>query len=201
MTVQIRSATAERVPAIAAMLGRAFRDDPIVRWPLLPTRDPAAQMVRYFSFLDEVLAPLGLLWEAGDAAGAAVWIPPGTRLEDVDAASRPRIHTVTDPEKHDALWDWIDSRIPPEPLWFLDHIGVEPSAQGHGIGSALVELGLERARRDGIDAFLETGTTGNVPYYERLGFRVVDEGDVPGGGPHVWFMRFGVERSRPRFPR
>jgi len=187
--VRIRVATSERVPAIAAMLGRAFRDDPIVRWPLLPTPDPAAQTARYFSFVDEVLAPLGVLWEAGNADGAAVWIPPGTHLAAVDAASRPGIHTLTDPEKHDALWDWIESRIPDEPLWFLDHIGIDPSAQGRGIGAALIELGLERARHDGVDAFLETATRENVPYYERLGFRVVEEIDAPGGGPHVWFMR------------
>jgi ribosomal protein S18 acetylase RimI-like enzyme len=190
MTVQIRPATAERVPAIAAMLGRAFRDDPIVRWPLLPTKNPAAQIARYFSFVDDVLAPLGMLWEAGEAAGAALWIPPGTRLEEFDAASRPGIHTLTDPGKHDALWSWIESRIPREPLWFLDHIGVDPSRQGRGIGSALVELGLERSRRDGVGAYLETATSENVPYYERMGFRVVEEADVPGGGPHVWFMRF-----------
>jgi len=190
MTVQIRPAAAERVPAIAAMLGRAFRDDPIVRWALLPAEDPAAQIAGYFRFVDEVLAPIGMLWEAGDAAGAAVWIPPGTRLEDVDEASTPGIHTLTDPERHDALWAWIESKIPREPLWFLDHIGVDPSQQGRGIGSALVEFGLERARREAVGAFLETGTSGNVPYYERMGFRVVEEGDAPDGGPHVWFMRF-----------
>jgi GNAT superfamily N-acetyltransferase len=190
MTVEVRSATSERVSAIAAMLGRAFRDDPILRWPLLPTDDTTAATARFFAFLDEVVAPLGMLWEAGEAGGAALWIPPGTRLEDLEEASRPGIHSVTAPGKYDALWEWIESRVPREPLWFLDHIGVDPAQQGTGIGSALIEFGLERARRDGVGVFLETGTKSNVAYYERFGFRLAEEADVPDGGPHVWFMRF-----------
>jgi predicted N-acetyltransferase YhbS len=58
------------------------------------------------------------------------------------------------------------------------------------VGAALIEFGLARARRDPAGVFLETGTPDNVPYYKRFGFRVVDDGDAPGGGPHMWFMRW-----------
>jgi len=54
----------------------------------------------------------------------------------------------------------------------------------------LVEFGLNLARADDAGAFLETGTPRNVPYYERFGFRIVDDTDAPDGGPHIWFMRF-----------
>ena len=46
------------------------------------------------------------------------------------------------------------------------------------------------AREMGEAAFLETGNPRNVAYYERFGFRTVDDGDAPGGGPHIWFMRW-----------
>ena len=39
-----------------------------------------------------------------------------------------------------------------------------------------------------MPAVLETAQPDNVALYEHFGFRVVLEGDVPGGGPHVWFM-------------
>ena len=61
---------------------------------------------------------------------------------------------------------------------------------GIGVGSALIEHGLAFARRDGTPAFLETGRPGNVPYYERRGFRTYLDEDAPNGGPHIWFMRF-----------
>jgi hypothetical protein len=41
----------------------------------------------------------------------------------------------------------------------------------------------------GVPAFLSTGTPRNVKIYGRSGFRVMDEADAPGGGPHIWFMR------------
>ena len=34
-------------------------------------------------------------------------------------------------------------------------------------------------------AFLETATSENLDFYERFGFSVLAEADVP-GGPHIW---------------
>ena len=62
--------------------------------------------------------------------------------------------------------------------------------RGHGIGSALIRHGLARADAVGQGSILETGTATNVVLYEHFGYRVVDEGDPPGGGPHIWFMRW-----------
>jgi hypothetical protein len=36
-----------------------------------------------------------------------------------------------------------------------------------------------------VAAYLEAGNPLNVPYYERFGFSVVDEGDGPKGGQHI----------------
>ena len=46
---------------------------------------------------------------------------------------------------------------------------------------------MERADRDGVPTFLETGTQPNVAFYERLGFGVTDEILLPGGPTH-WGM-------------
>jgi predicted N-acetyltransferase YhbS len=69
-------------------------------------------------------------------------------------------------------------------------VGVEPGAQGGGIGSALIEFGLAGACADQAGMFLETGNPRNVTYYERFGFRVVEAANAPGGGPRIWFMRW-----------
>ena len=193
MTVEIRQASPERVPALAAMFARAFADDPLVL-ATLAAEDRDERARRFFMLIEGQWADLGFLWEAGDAAGAAAWVPPEHHgaLADQNAALQGPFHALTADGGvlHDALWDWIESRIPDEPLWFLDSIGVEPDRQGEGIGGALVEFGLDQARRDKVPAFLETGIARNVAYYERFGFRLVEEGDAPLGGPHVWFMRF-----------
>ena len=84
---------------------------------------------------------------------------------------------------------WVEERVPDEPLWYLDQLGVDPPRQGEGLGKALVQFGLEHAAQAGLAAFLETATERNVRFYQSLGFRVVDEGSVPGGGPLIWFLR------------
>lgn len=86
--------------------------------------------------------------------------------------------------------EWVATLDPPDPAWQLDTIAVAPELQGRGIGRALIEAGLERARADRRSAFLSTGTAANVAIYGRCDFRVYDEADAPDGGPRIWFMRW-----------
>jgi predicted N-acetyltransferase YhbS len=88
------------------------------------------------------------------------------------------------------MWEWIADNFLDEPFWYLDHIGVDADHRGGGVGTALIQHGLAFAERDGVPAFLETGRPGNVAYYERRGFRTITDADAPGGGPHIWFMRY-----------
>jgi GNAT superfamily N-acetyltransferase len=193
MAIEIRQVTTERVPTVAAMMARAFADDPMILAPLAP-EDRDERTRRFFELIDDQWASLGVLWEAGDAAGAAAWLGPddATALADQNAELKDAFHALSADGglMHDALWDWIEAEVPDEPIWYLDQIGVEPAWQGEGIGGSLIELGLERARNDGLPAFLETGVAGNVGYYERFGFRVTLHDHAPLGGPHIWFMRF-----------
>jgi GNAT superfamily N-acetyltransferase len=191
--IEVAPAAPDRGAALAALFGRAFVDEPMMRWPMGERGEVVDQFMRAFAaFLDQAL-PLGWVWEAGDAHGAAVWIPPGQTIEwEAHPWNQPRIHALTDDggDRYDAFWDWVDSRTPAEPLWRLDSIAVEPAAQGRGYGAALIEAGLTRARADGVGALVSTGTAQNVTIYGRSGFRVVEAADAPHGGPHVWFMRW-----------
>ncbi|MDQ3418909.1 MAG: GNAT family N-acetyltransferase, partial [Acidobacteriota bacterium] len=48
-------------------------------------------------------------------------------------------------------------------------VGIEPTAQGLGLGRALLAPILEEARRDRLPCYLETAQPNNVPFYEHLG--------------------------------
>jgi ribosomal protein S18 acetylase RimI-like enzyme len=182
-----------RVPQLAALLGRAFADDPMFLWPL-GAGPIAPKAEAFFLAFDERLAELGWLWATLDDAGVAGWVPPGhdAAMMDIDRALRPAIARVTDDGgvRYEAMWEWIASKLPAEPFWYLDHLAVEAGRRSGGLGTALIQHGLAFADRDGVPAFLETARPENVGYYERRGFRLVEEGDVPGGGPHLWFLRY-----------
>jgi hypothetical protein len=64
------------------------------------------------------------------------------------------------------------------------------SGRTHPQCGSRTKAGQARAQADGVGAFLSTGTARNVSIYERRGFRVVEDLDAPGGGPHIWFMRW-----------
>jgi ribosomal protein S18 acetylase RimI-like enzyme len=85
---------------------------------------------------------------------------------------------------------------PSDRHWYLETMGVAPSAQRLGIGSRLLTPALELADRDGADCFLETSDRANVRFYERHGFEVVDEAMrlLPDGPTHVAMRRRPPDR-------
>ena len=68
-------------------------------------------------------------------------------------------------------------------------LGVDPAWQRQGIGESLMQPVFAAADRDGLCCYLEAPTAGNALYYERRGFRVLAETDVPDSHVHVWLMR------------
>lgn len=199
MPFPIVQAAPDRVPALAELLGGAFTDDPMLVWPFGAGRPDV--ITAFFRAFDERIATLGWLWEAGSGLGVAAWIPPGSDevMMDIDRSMRPGLSAAGG--RHGEMWEWIAGNFPDEPFWYLDHIAVDAQHRGTGLGAALIRHGLDFADRDGAPAFLETGRAGNVAYYERQGFRTMADGDAPGGGPHIWFMRYdpgsSISESRP----
>ena len=54
-------------------------------------------------------------------------------------------------------------------------LGVEPDAQGQGLGSQVLRPMLDRCDSEGVPAYLESSKATNVPFYERHGFRNIEE--------------------------
>ncbi|MFC5181284.1 GNAT family N-acetyltransferase [Actinomadura harenae] len=192
-----RVAVAADVDRIAAVLARAFEDDPVWSW-ILP--DEASRLRRLRAAFGILLREVHLGHRAsehtgrhGDIEAAALWDPPGAWRTPLSAQARQAVPLVRAfgtrlPVALRALGR-VEGHHPKEPHWYLSMIGTDPQAQGSGLGTVLLRSRLDRCDASGEAAYLESSKESNVPYYEKFGFTVTRELRLPGNGaPPVWLM-------------
>ena len=100
------------------------------------------------------------------------------------------MHALTEDggRRFDAFWSWVDAQRTHESL--APGLGRgRTGVQGRGIGRALIERGLTRARAAGSGVLLEQEAFVTFRSMS-VGFRTCLADDAPDGGPHVWFMRW-----------
>lgn len=193
----VRRATRDDIPALAAVLARAFASDPIFAW-LAGDAPERGQRMRdgWTAILRHASAGLAATWTTDDHAGAAIWIPPGRAASGLIGQLRlvPALARLTGWRRLRATSSALEElerrrhRHCAGPHWYLSALGVEPGRQGEGIGSALVAPVLAAADVEVVPCYLETAVGRNVLLYERLGFDVVEELVLQGTDVHGWLM-------------
>ena len=190
--MEVRPARGEEVPQLAAMLARAFQDDPVTAWFIRNEQRRPKYATRYFAWQLHRLIGQEQVHVASDASGAALWALPGRWRESTWQALRLFVALIPTLVTHlptaTTGVDRVEKRHPPEPHLYLAVLGTDPPAQGRGIGTSLLRPGLELCDREGLPAYLESSKESNVAFYGRFGFRVTEEVRMPGGGPSVWLM-------------
>jgi GNAT superfamily N-acetyltransferase len=168
-----RIETAEQAARARAGLTTAFASDPFTRWIFA---DPG----QFLSLFPHVLTHMGGLGRAdgvgfvtSDGCAASLWLPPGAG-PDLESLG-PALSELVLPEEAPEVMGEMAARHPEEPHWYLPFIGVDPGAQGRGLGSALLAQSLALVDADHLPAYLESTNPRNVPLYERFGFRVIGE--------------------------
>lgn len=189
----IRRARVEDLPALAAMLARAFLDDPVAEWAWRPDHLRERALRRFQAARLRQLLAHGEVWTSEDLSSAALWAPPGhwrSSLREVlelgPSFMHPRL--IGRMPLVAAGWDRLERRHPRRPHHFyLAVLGTDPAAQGRGLGSAVLGGVLEQCDADGVGAFLESSKERNVAFYARHGFRVTEEIRLL-RGPRLWKM-------------
>lgn len=181
--IEIRAARPDEAPHAIACLVAAFLSDPVARfaWPSPHDYLRAAPLV--VRELGRASFARGGAHVSADLRAAALWLPPGVR-PDADALARVLRVTAEPARLSDLLGilEKMEQWHPGEPHWHLPSIGVDPSAQGRGIGAALLRHTLARCDAEGLAACLDATNPRNLPLYERLGFVAMGEirvGDAP----------------------
>jgi ribosomal protein S18 acetylase RimI-like enzyme len=194
---EVRPARADETQIVASVLTDAFVDEAGLNYWLRQGDAKTAVRRRFFNAaVGDVIHKERELWlaEAGGApAGAAIWLKPG----DHAFAFTPLQQLLTTPlflsiagfegmKRAQELGGALNAHHPKQAHAHLVFLGVAPSAQGRGVGSAILKQTLAPLYERGVTAYLECTTERNTALYQRHGFEVTGEFDFP--GLHFWTM-------------
>ena len=189
----------EQIPSAARVMANAFSDAPRFRF-LVPADPQRPAKLRWYwgASMRACVHSGGLVFVAHEEGsstvlGVAIWDAPGQGSHNRLTLLRsglwlaPMRLGIAGYLRRRALGHALASLESPHPSWYLNAIGVEPSVQRGGVGSALINHMLRRVDDDALPAFLDTSAPDNLGYYERFGFLVTTESTLPNGIP-LWGM-------------
>jgi GNAT superfamily N-acetyltransferase len=174
-------ATSDERSDVVTALCRAFFDDRIYRWIVPDDAQRRRSAATFYSRFVDACWPHGEVYAAGGGVGAALWVPPGTQLiadKEAEAFGRDLMESAGDEAasaRMAQLFQLLDDHHPVDACWYLAFMGVDPSAQGQGIGTKLLAAVLFAADRDHAPAYLEASCPENQRLYERHGFQTIRE--------------------------
>ena len=189
----VRKARPDELPRLAAVLAKAFYDDPPVAWVVPDDARRLRIMERGFDlYLRKIWFPQDECYTTDHISGAAVWeLPDQWKVGAVQQLgllpSMAVIYGRFLPRLIRAITA-LESNHPEDPHYYLPFVGVAPEWQGRGIGAALMKPILDRCDKDGIPAYLEATTPRNRALYERHGFEATEEFALGKGSPPLWRM-------------
>jgi ribosomal protein S18 acetylase RimI-like enzyme len=149
---------------------------------ILPDEERRRKALPWFfgSFLLKLGLRYGEIYTTDSVAGGAIWLKPGAHISTLGAMrmgawAMPFYYGWGGFQRSMRITNAIDQtheKAAPMPHWYLMMLGVDPAYQGQGLGDALIQPVMGRAKSEGVPCYLETFKEANVRFYEKRGFRV-----------------------------
>lgn len=204
--VEVAALRKDEVPSAAWLLARAFDDDPLFCY-LFPHQERRARALdALFKYAIRDAATFGRVDAArteNTLIGASIWLPPGAYPPSTARNIRavPAFLTMAGlfPASLGRVTRTLaaDTRAHIEtPHWYLEAIGVEPSRQGRGVGTALLQGVLAQADDQDHACYLVTSRPRNLAWYSRLGFEKVATIRPDPASPPFWPMQREAGQTR-----
>lgn len=195
MGVAIRTAGDEDRELLVRLLDEAFQDDPVSGWVFPGTEYRRTTHHRLMGAFTDIVLAEGRIDVTEDGSACALWMSVPADYhgagDPADDEGPVQVRQAVDPENERVeMIGRLTAGIHPtgrahEYLWM---IGVAPSRQGEGLGTALIGSVLDRCDREGVPAYLEASSVRSRLLYERLGFAPAGEPLPLPDGPHMWPM-------------
>jgi GNAT superfamily N-acetyltransferase len=177
----------ERHRAIAT-LTLAFASDPITRWAWPDSYTFATVWPQVIEAFGGRAFEIGTAHAVEDFTAVALWLPPGVSPDEATMSALVYESTTDSAQPDlDGFFGQMGRFHPSFPHWYLPLAGVDPPAQGRGLGSTLLRHALGSCDRDGLPAYLEATSPRSRDLYARHGFESI--GVIQhGASPPMWPM-------------
>lgn len=198
MTVAVGDLGPARAAEAAAVLARAFCEDPAWTWALPDDKRRARVLPWFFrAAVGYALRHGEVLATEGAVTGAAIVLPPARPLLDDLALVRAGLWQMpfrAGPRgfarfvTQGRVLDERHARDVAPRHGYVWLIGVEESQRGRGVGSAVLRAVTARRDAEGAPTYLDTTNERNLGFYRRHGFEPVHAGVFPRGGCRYWTL-------------
>jgi len=187
------------VEQAADVIARAFINDPLIQFmvPIKATR--LSTLKKFFRAFGQISIKNKHGFGVGEPLqGVAYWKFPDQANDSISVKSLgiflPLLLTfypigLFRARKIVQKIDELHVKYADQPHFYLDNLGVLPSAQGQGLASKLIRPFLDLADEQKVVSYTDTVTKKNVPFYEHFGFECVEEAEIPATGITVWALR------------
>lgn len=199
MNIGSRLLTLGDVEAAANVLALAFQDDPLCAFMLPNRRTRTATLRKFFRAAGAINIRHGRVYGAGDPLqGVAFWESPDHNATPVSVKMLGKFLPLLFTQYPLGLYrarpilreiDALHAAHAPEPHYYLDNLGVLPTAQGQGFASRLIRPVLEMADSRRALVYTDTVTPANVPLYEHFGFERVATKQIANTGVTVFALK------------
>jgi len=195
---EVRLMTEADLSVAARALSNAFMKDPLQNYTFPDDEERIAKSPAHFSAALRCGLLFGEVYMAENGEGASIWLKPGA-TEITPERAEASGFTALPAEIGEKAFERFFSVIGfgeqyhkmdvPGPHWYTMVVGVDPAFQGQGLGRALLQPVIDKAKAEGVPVYLETAQPANVSFYKKIGFDLLRELKEPTSGLGFWTFR------------
>jgi GNAT superfamily N-acetyltransferase len=170
---------------VSIALAKAFADDPVMAYIFPKAEDRVSRIAGIMRMGIRNYGAYGRVEYIGNISAAAVWqqpeAPKPTFFDQLVDAMEGIVKLRGSMIRAATVQQLLAKNRLQQPHWYLAILGTVPQWQGKSLGGRLLESQLRECDKYAIPAYLESSNMANVPFYQRHGFVVRKEIQLPEG--------------------
>lgn len=179
------------------VLGQAFRSDPMLDYVVGDKKNKEDLITWFVTCSFRYGALFGQCFATLENDGVLIILPPNQtkmtmgKMYKAGMLAAPFKLGLASFSNFMTMADFTDKEhkhAAPFEHFYLFGMGVLPERQGKGIGKQLMSKALQIVDEKNMPCYLETQNKNNVLFYERFGFNVVSNKQLPKSGLQNWGM-------------